>query len=102
MNTRRNILKGAAWSVPVIAVAVAAPQASASVSPEPEPFNCVKVRHGGAGGHQWVGIFSDGTKTITMSNAEAMSGPFGAICRAYGDGPGAGDYENSKSLEVGK
>lgn len=33
--TRRTIVKGAAWSIPVIAVAVAAPQASASTATDP-------------------------------------------------------------------
>ncbi|MGC0368645.1 hypothetical protein [Microbacterium sp. SLBN-111] len=33
--TRRTIVKGAAWTIPVVAVAVAAPQASASVATDP-------------------------------------------------------------------
>lgn len=36
---RRQVLKGAAWSVPVIAVAVATPQAAASTVPD-EPIIC--------------------------------------------------------------
>ena len=35
--SRRTLISGAAWSVPVIAIAVAAPAASASVTPPPPP-----------------------------------------------------------------
>lgn len=90
MATRRNILNSAAWSLPVIAAAVAAPAASASSPADVLPAACHKIRHGGPGGHQWVGTYSDGT-SVTMANGEAMSGPFAQLCRAAGDNPGAGD-----------
>lgn len=39
--TRRNVVKGAAWSIPVIAAAVATPLAAASVTP---PANSANVQ----------------------------------------------------------
>lgn len=88
-TSRRSVVKGAAWSLPVIAIAVAAPAASASEAPV-EPVACHKIKHAGNGGHVWVGTYSDGT-SVTMTNGEAMSGEFGPICRASGTTPGAGD-----------
>lgn len=87
--SRRNIVNSAAWSLPVIAAAVAAPAASASLPPAKEALSCHKIRHGGPGGHQWVGMYSDGS-TVTMTNGDAMSGEFGELCRASGSNPGAG------------
>lgn len=47
--TRRNLVKGAAWSVPVIAVASAVPLASASTTPpEKIPVSCVLLNDTGS------------------------------------------------------
>lgn len=91
--TRRNIVKAAAWSVPVIAVAVSTPLAAASepypTHPPKTPAKCIRVvpnhGHGGAPGNKdwWQGVYSDGSTTAPMSNGQAMSDPvWGPLCRA--------------------
>jgi len=82
-ESRRTILTAAAWSLPVIAAAVAAPASTASAPQVPQPMSCHKIKHAGPNGHQWAGTWTDGT-VVTMTNSDAMSGPFGQLCRTTG------------------
>lgn len=73
--TRRTIVKGAAWSLPVVAVAVAAPRASASVDDCSDvPINVTAVSHAwsdGNGGKDAIGsvngthVFKGGQSLFT-------------------------------------
>lgn len=75
--SRRKVMLGAAWSVPVIAAAIAVPQAAASVPSAATPAACIRLTK-----HQWQGVFSDGTTTEIMDNGTAMSSPvWGDLCR---------------------
>lgn len=59
---RRALVKGAAWSVPVIALAAAAPQAAASTTtPTPIPFNALESLVGTT-----AAVSLTGTTTVTM------------------------------------
>lgn len=88
---RRTVLKGAAWSVPVVALTMATPLAAASEPYDP-PVKCIRVTpnhgQGGQPGNKdwWQGFYASGKKTPLMSNGEAMSHPvWGPYCR---DGKG--------------
>lgn len=84
---RRNTLKAAAWSVPVIAAAIAAPAAAASIPPQNVyPTGCVKIPNHGHGGNtgqlqRWIVTYSDNT-TKNLSNSEVNSDKFlKSICK---------------------
>lgn len=89
-TTRRDIVKGAAWSVPIIALAVAAPASAASTPAEPKlPYSCEHI--GDKKNTLWQGTYTNG-EIIHMTHSEAMSSKvWGKLCRASGNGPGAGN-----------
>lgn len=62
--SRRTIAKGAAWSVPVVAVAAAAPAASASTTPTC-PENCAAALTNAV--TLSTGVFNKGTNTADLS-----------------------------------
>ncbi|WP_164232659.1 hypothetical protein [Microbacterium hydrocarbonoxydans] len=91
--SRRTVLRGAAWSVPVIAVAVATPLASASVAPS------ASVRIDGLPETVVIGadvsgamVSTDGTDDVTVTLPEGFEwvdgGGTAGIPRVIGSGPG--------------
>jgi len=74
--SRRAIVKGAAWSLPVIAAAVAIPQATASTVPvQKYPVSCEYLGnhgHGGDSGNEWCFVLNDAGTTETLDNGTVM------------------------------
>lgn len=72
---RREFIRGAAWSVPVVVAAVAVPLASASAVPR-RPVQCIKLPNHGHGGNVsndwWEVTYSDGSKEL-LDNGTVMS-----------------------------
>ncbi len=67
---RRTVVKGAAWSLPVIAAAVAAPMATASTpTTERIPVSCLLLN--GTGSPQYDVQYADGTH-VTMPRHEVV------------------------------
>ena len=64
---RRQLLVGAAWSVPVVAVAVATPLAAASVTPDPD---LTGVQISTTGHVQWTGFQWDVLIVPTISTVQ--------------------------------
>lgn len=87
--SRRTIVKGAAWSVPVVALAVATPLAAASgpIPPQAAP---------GGGLSEWQGSTSVGTWTVSQPNRVqinvAQSVGFNVLDPDTGDVADAGKY----------
>lgn len=81
--TRRNVVKGAAWSVPVIAVAVATPLAAASgpteTDPPKIPIACTK-----AGKNMWTVAYNDGTSETLHQGQVDRDKTLQALCRGKG------------------
>jgi hypothetical protein len=77
--SRRGVVKGAAWSVPVVALAVAAPAASASVVPTdiavtlqptpPKPGQALRLTYRGTSGFDFVPFPTGSTATVVISGA---------------------------------
>lgn len=71
---RRTVLKGAAWSVPVIAAVAATPLAAASAQ-QIYPISCVYLDNHGHGGNTgnswWFVTYSDGSER-TLDNGTVM------------------------------
>lgn len=72
---RRTFVKGAAWSVPIVAVAAAVPLAAASTDPV-YPISCVYLEnhgHGGNTGNDWWLVTYSDKSTKTLDNGTVMS-----------------------------
>jgi hypothetical protein len=71
VTSRRTLLKGAAWSVPVIAMAVAAPQASASQTTPPKKSTVCGRSDLNDNGTYSITENGDGTYTIVVQYRQA-------------------------------
>lgn len=81
---RRTLLKGAAWSVPVIAAAVAVPLAAASVPTERIPVGCVLLN--GTGSPFYQVTYSDGTSETLHRSKVAKDKELKALCKVPANG----------------
>jgi hypothetical protein len=89
-TTRRTVVKGAAWSLSVIAAAIAVPHAAASQVTKPQPIACKKAPnhgHGGDRGNAWWQVTywdeaSGKTYVEMIDNGTVMSTPeLRELCR---------------------
>lgn len=82
---RRTVIKGAAWSMPVIAAAVAVPASSASTSTAAMPQTCTKLPnhgHGGDVGNSWWQVtYSDDTERLLDNGTVMRDRELRELCR---------------------
>lgn len=74
--TRRSLVKGAAWAVPVVAVAAAAPAAAVTIVKDPGINGWVTTNTEG-------GWFNNCRKTVTVNSQSSGTGPDGAPFGLY-------------------
>ncbi|ALJ22073.1 hypothetical protein [Microbacterium sp. No. 7] len=92
--SRRTILKGAAWAMPVIAAAVTAPVAAATSVPATEPAVC-----GGTGGNNGryyveddrITVAFDAAPDIYEINVRYVDGSAQSFGTNYGSAPARGE-----------
>lgn len=81
--TRRSVVLGAAWSVPVIAAAIATPLAAASLPPR-IPIACVYLQNHGHDGDKknnwWQVMYNDGTTRILDNGTVQSDRELKALC----------------------
>lgn len=78
--SRRAIVKGAAWSVPVIAAAAAVPQAAASTTPARQTYTVTATGAGSAQGYVTFRLPADATNilyTVVGGNGAGSTGTAG-------------------------
>lgn len=80
---RRTLLKGAAWSVPVIAAAVTVPLAAASMTPR-IPVGCVLLN--GTGSPFYQVTYNDGTSETLHRSKVAKNKELKALCKVPANG----------------
>nr|MBS1901057.1 hypothetical protein [Actinomycetota bacterium] len=68
---RRTVLKGAAWSVPVVAAAAAMPLAGAANS-NPNPPECPQCLKPGLGAFELAGLAASGRATLALASAVVL------------------------------
>lgn len=79
MITRRTVVHGAAWSVPVILAAVAVPLVAASTIPAQRiPLDCTNVDG------MWHVPYNDGTTEILTNGQVNSDKTLQALCRSKG------------------
>ncbi|WP_251050731.1 MULTISPECIES: hypothetical protein [unclassified Microbacterium] len=81
--SRRTVVLGAAWSVPVIAAAIATPLAAASTTPR-IPIACVYLQNNGHAGDKrndwWQVTYNDGTTQILDNGTVQSDRELKALC----------------------
>lgn len=80
---RRTFVKGAAWSVPVIAAAVAVPLAAASTVPR-IPISCVLLN--GTGSPYYQVAYNDGTTENLHRSEIVHNKTLKALCKVPANG----------------
>ena len=103
--SRRTIIKGAAWTIPVIAAATAVPLASASTKGTADPVvTCGSAAAGDNGSYTISGerviISYDSAPDIYELNAHFRDGTSASYGTNYGTAPAAGSLQ--WDVETGK
>jgi hypothetical protein len=103
--TRRTVIKGAAWSIPVIAAATAVPLATASTSGSKDPaVTCGSTAAGDNGSYtvtdQRVIVSYDTAPDIYELNAHFTDGTSASYGTNYGTAPTPGSLQ--WDVETGK